>query len=228
MNRIAEKIKKERLKSGLTEKELAKKCGLSASYIIQIESGRKIINEKTSEKILNTLGTKAEILEETSMKEETFSREKKPVKRVKSINYMVEPNAQWASALAGVIKKYPIYDCITGRVVGHKELPIINKKVEGHNPDRLMFVQVSNDEMEVLRLHKGDVITLMQTKEVENDQLYLIEWNKEKMIRKLRFENNRMQLSTGMKNQTNKVDKETIDIIGKCIKVEFILNKQGV
>ncbi len=41
MNRLAEKIKKARLNAKLTEKELAKKCGLSVNYIIQIESGKK-------------------------------------------------------------------------------------------------------------------------------------------------------------------------------------------
>jgi transcriptional regulator with XRE-family HTH domain len=223
MNRIATKIKEARLKAGLTEKELAKKCGLTAGYIIQVESGRKIINEKASDKILSALGTKAEMLEETSMREEKANSEKKPVKKAAPVSYTVEPNAQWASALAGVLKKYPIYDCASGKVMGNKELPIINKKVEGHNPDRLMFIQLSNDELEVLRLLKGDVLTVLQTKEIQNDNMYLVEVSKKKMVRKVRFENNKMRLSTGVKGKDILLDKKDVDIHGKCLKVEFTL-----
>ena len=50
MNRVAQKIKDARLKSGMSEKQLAKKCGLSVSYILQIETGKKIINEKMADK----------------------------------------------------------------------------------------------------------------------------------------------------------------------------------
>ena len=64
MNRLAVKIKEARIKAGLTEKQLAKKCGLSVSYIIQIESGKKIVNESVADKILKSLGTTEEFVKE--------------------------------------------------------------------------------------------------------------------------------------------------------------------
>ncbi len=222
MNRVAMKIRDARKKSGLTEKELAKKCGLSASYIIQIESGKKIINEKAAETILKALGEKSEILEASSAIEETDNKPKQAPKAKQTTSYVVEPNAQWTSALEGVLKKYPIYDCISGNVVSNKELPIINKKVEGHNPDRLMFIQASNDEMEVLRIQKNDIVTVMMTKEIQNDNIYLLEIDKKKSIRKVRKENNIYKLSkSSHSSDAVSVDAKRVTVIGKCIKVEF-------
>lgn len=222
MNRLAKKIVDARKKSGLSEKELAKKCGLSVSYILQIESGKKIINDKVADNILKALGEKAEMLEDTSAREQVENKPKTAPKAKAVQSYSVEPNAQWASALAGVLKKYPIYDCTSGKVIGNKELPIINNKVEGHNPDRLMFVSASNDEMQALRIEKNDVLMVMETKEIQNDNIYLIEVDKVKLMRKVRKENNVLKLSKSrLSSEAVSVDVKRVKVIGKCIRVEY-------
>jgi transcriptional regulator with XRE-family HTH domain len=222
MNRIALKIKEARKKSGLTEKQLAKKCGFSVGYIIQIESGKKIINEKAADKILKALGEQPEMLEDTSARQEVEKSKKVTKSAEQKTNYSVQPNAQWASALAGVLQKYPVVDCYTNKVVAHKELPIINNKVEGHKPDRLMFVRASNNEMEALRIEMGDVVMVMQTHEIQNNSLYLLEVGGKRIIRRLRKENNKLRLSKGtMEEAPHLIDLKTATIIGKCIKIEF-------
>jgi len=222
MNRMAEKIQKARKKAGLTEKQMAKKCGLSASYIMQIETGKKIINETIADKILEALGEKAEMLEDTSTREEVAQKQKPVAKKKQPINYNVEPNEQWASALAGVLKKYPVVDCYTNKVVAHKELPIIGRKVEGHNPDRIMFVRASNNDMEALRIEMGDTVTIMMTHEIQNNSIYLIEVDGKRQLRMLRRENNKLRVFKGTIEQNQKlIDLKSAKIIGKCIKVEF-------
>lgn len=227
MNRLATKIKEARLKAGLTEMQLAKKCGLSASYIIQVESGKKIINEQSADKILKALGEKAELLTATSVKEEPPAKPKVAAKPVQPASYNVQPTEQWASALAGVLKKFPVYDCNTNKVVSYKELPIIGKKIEGHNPDKIMFVKASNNDMETLRIMMGDVITVSITKEIQNNNIYIFEMGNKKLIRKLRKEsNNKVALLRGIKGEEPVVmDLKKIKLIGKCIKVEFGLEK---
>jgi transcriptional regulator with XRE-family HTH domain len=226
MNRLAIKIKEARLKAGLTEKQLAKKCGFAASYIIQIESGKKIVKEQIAEKILKELGEKAELFETDSVKEEEPAKSKVATKPVQPVVYDVKPNEQWADALAGVIKKFPIYDCNTNKVVSYKELPILGKKIEGHNPDKIMFVKASNNDMNALRISMGDVITVSMTKEIQNNSIYLIEVDNKKVIRKIRKENNKLTLSRGIKGEEPLVmNLNKIKLIGKCIKVEFALEK---
>ncbi len=223
MNRLAEKIQAARLKAKLTEKELAKKSGLSVGYIIQIESGKKIIKEEFADKILKALGEKPEQMEYV---EPTAAKEpiKKQVKQAVS-HVTVKPNDQWADALAGVIKKYPVHDCQSGKVVEYRELPILGKKIIGHHPDKIAFVRASDNQMEALRIKRNDVVTLVQTTEIQNGQIYVLEKGNQKIIRKIRKESGgRITLLKGKDNESLEiVDVKKIKVIGKCLQVEFKL-----
>lgn len=230
MSRVAAKIKEARIKAKLTEKQLAKKCGLSASYIIQIESGKKIINEKLAENILNTLGEKLEFLNLQDSVEEKISKpinEKPEVKRKEEF-YTIEPTEQWSDALANIIKKFPIYEVNTNKIVGYKELPIIGKKIEGYNWDKILFVKSQDNAMEAFRINKNDTVMINLTSEIQNNSIYLLEINNKKMIRQLRKEaNNKVVISTGIKMDspvTSELNK--INVIGKCVKIEFNLDKK--
>ncbi len=225
MNRIAEKIQQARRKAGLSEKQLAKKCGLAASYIMQVETGKKIINEATADKILGVLGEEIVFINVTGKKEEEEPQRPARVSRpVKPAGFTVEPNEQWANALAGVIEKFPIHECRNNKVVGYKELPILGKKVEGYHPEKILFVKASNQEAEALRIKKGDIVMVLKTKEIQNNNIYLIEIDKQRVIRKIRKENNQARL---FKNQIDTsselVAMAEIKVIGRCIKVEFSL-----
>lgn len=221
MNRLAKKIKDERIKAGLTENELAKKCGLSVSYILQIESGKKIVNEKVADGILKSLGTKEEFISEEKV---VKKQEKKTVKGT-SQNIIVEPNQTWTSALAGVIEKYPIIDISNNKVVDYKELPIIGKKVEGHKPDKLMFYKCANDNMKYFRIRKGDILTILKTSDIKNQGLYLVEVKKKKMIRQLVKESGKKVKLLKSSNDENVVivSQKDIIILGKVIKNEFVI-----
>jgi len=175
MNRIALKIKEARQKAKMSEKDLAKKCGLSASYIIQIESGKKVINEKAAEKILKALGEKAEIVNQLDVPEEKPQRvkEDKPKVEKREVFQPVEPTEQWSDALANIIKKFPVYEMTSNKVVAHKELPILSKKIDGYHWEKLMFCQVNDNEMESLRIKKNDVAMICMTNEIHNNSIYL-------------------------------------------------------
>ncbi len=235
MSRVATKIKEARIKAKLTEKELAKKCGLTASYIIQIESGKKVVNEKLAENILKALGEKLEFmnLEDTAEERDKEAKEKElKEKKAQTIKkeefYNVEPTEQWSDALANIIKKFPIYDINSNKIMGYKELPVIGKKIEGYNWDKILFVQVSDHDMEEFRIKKNDVIMIQITNEIQNNSLYLCEMDNKRIVRQLRKEsNNRVIISTGLKNSnpiTTELNK--IKLLGKCVKVEFDLDKK--
>lgn len=232
MSRVAEKIKEARMKAKLTEKELAKKCGLTANYIIQIESGKRVVNEKLAESILNVLGEKLDFMSMADVAEKEVQATPEKKNKAETIKkedfYEIKPTEQWADALANIIKKFPIYDVKTNKVVGNKELPIIGKKVEGYNWDKLLFVQASDNDMESLRIKKEDVIMVYLTGEIQNNSIYLFEIENKKMIRQLRKEsNNKVVISLGNKNNEPMVTElNKIKIIGKCVKVEVDLDKK--
>lgn len=227
MSRIAAKIKEARIKAKITEKELAKKCGLTASYIIQIESGKKVVNEKVAENILEVLGEKLEFMYQEDKNEEkpVTPTEKKRKNNNRDEFYTVEPTEQWSDALANIIKKFPIYETDNNKIVGYKELPVLGKKIDGYSWDKVLFIKSPDNKMEVFRIKKDDIITIHLTSEIQNNCIYLFEINNKKMIRQLRKEsNNKVIISTGVKGEDpDTTELSRIKVIGKCIKVEFEL-----
>jgi transcriptional regulator with XRE-family HTH domain len=226
MNRLAVKIKEARLKLKLTEKQLAKKCGLTESYVIQIESGKKVINETAAETILKVLGEKTELVSQQDLIEESKPAEENKDKNKKEVFQPIQPTAQWEDALSNIIKKIPIYELHSNKIIGYKELPIIGKKIEGYHWDKILFVQSPNDYLEALRIQKNDIVMVCLTNEIQNNNIYLLEYNQKKIIRLLRKEsNNRVIMSKGMKDEEREIEAlNKIKIIGKCVKVEFKLD----
>ena len=55
MSRVGEKIKEARLKSGMTQKALAKKLGVAEKYINEVEMGRKVASESFIDKAAKVL-----------------------------------------------------------------------------------------------------------------------------------------------------------------------------
>ncbi|ABR47760.1 helix-turn-helix domain protein [Alkaliphilus metalliredigens QYMF] len=226
MNRMAVKIKEARLKAKMSEKVLAKKCGLAESYIVQVESGKKVINENAAEKILEKLGAKvAFVTEQEEPVQKSQNSKETRVNKQEETFFNVQPTEQWSDALANIIKKFPVYQLDTNKITQYKELPILNKKVEGYTWDKILFVQSSNNEMQALRIKKDDIVMISLTNEIQNNNIYLFEIDNRKMLRQLRKEaNNKVTLSTGNKGEIPiQTDVKQIKIIGKCVKVEFVL-----
>jgi len=82
--------------------------------------------------------------------------------------------------------------------------------------------------MEALRVKKDDIIMINLSSEIQNNSIYLFEINNKKMIRQLRKEsNNKVAIYTGIKGENPAITElSKIKIIGKCVKVEFNLDKK--
>ena len=57
MSRVGEKIKDARIKSGMTQKALAKKLGVAEKFINEVETGRRIVQESFIDKASKVLNT---------------------------------------------------------------------------------------------------------------------------------------------------------------------------
>ena len=57
MSRVGEKIKEARLKSGISQKQLAKKLGVAEKFINEVELGRRVAPENFIEKASKVLKT---------------------------------------------------------------------------------------------------------------------------------------------------------------------------
>ena len=230
MNLIAEKIRTGRSKAGISEKALAKKCGLSENYIKQIESGKKVINEQAAQKIFQVLGVDVDLLQQGSnfLRSDERPAQTSDVDRkgtaAKKDNTLIEPNDQWADALAHIIKQYPVIDLLSGKNKGFKEIPVLGKKIEGCQGNKIRFYQVSDNLLAHLRIKRDDIVMICETEEIINGKLMVFEMGGRRYMRKMWKDNKKLLVSTGLQNEAPvEYAPEKVQVIGQCIKVEFKL-----
>ena len=70
MSRLGDTIRAARAKSGLGEKQLAKKCGMAESVIRDIEAGRRIVSDDQARRILKVLGVESPVSTELEVAQE--------------------------------------------------------------------------------------------------------------------------------------------------------------
>ncbi|GAU77264.1 helix-turn-helix transcriptional regulator [Fusibacter sp. 3D3] len=230
MNRLAEKIKNARIAAKLTEKELAQKSGVALSYLLQVESGKKVINEKIADQILSSLGEKIEFIDpDLEVKSEPV---KSPLETKKIVNTQeqskgkihITPTGQWQDALSGIVKRVPIYDLVRWETIGYKEHPVIDNKVEGYNGEKLLYVKVTNNQVSGLRIKMNDLVFVLEAHEVNKNGIYLLEYQNKRIIRQVMKINNReFSLIQGGATEAEIVDQRAFSVIGKCLSVSFEL-----
>lgn len=226
MSRVGKKIQEERLKKNITPKELGKKCGVTESFILDIESGKKIVNEKLLSQISKVLGVNLEEnISLESSKEETNPKKVLQEQPVASFTKRskVEPLAQWGEAFANIIKRVPIYDMELKEVQGYKNFPIIDNKVEGFHPDKLIYINVADDQLSQYRIKKGDRCLIYLNHELINGSFQLLEYDEKKYLRRVKkIEGNKVQLLKGNHDEKAVVKElKEIKILGRLIRQEI-------
>ncbi|OOB75479.1 DNA-binding protein [Clostridium haemolyticum] len=221
MSRIGSKIREARLKSNITEKQLAKKIGVSEKFIKEVESGKKVINESVMGKISKVLGK--DLNDVTMSFEAQFYEEEKSQntnkKTVETINDV------WNDALGSVLKPVPVYGYDMARIIEMRKLPIVGNKVEGHAKDKVLFLKVEDDDMIGSRIAKGDIAFGYITHEIENNALCLIEYNGERHIRQIKkLDSNKLLLiSNGNSLRTETITVRDIKVLVRLEKIEIKL-----
>ena len=144
MSRVGENIKQAREKSGMTAKALAKKLGVAEKYILEVEMGRRVVNESFIDRAAKVL--KAD-LNDISMvvTDEALMEEKKTFREAtKKKN---ESSEVWTDAFSSVLRSVPIYDYSLSSKKGFKELPVHSNKIENYPQDKVFYIEIEDDEM---------------------------------------------------------------------------------
>lgn len=233
MSRLGEKIKGLRTEANMSQKALAKKLGVAESFINEIELGRKVANEslisrlsKVFNKDLNDVSMSVEV--ESSMEDIFEESNKKVVPKKPSVQASykgVEVNDTWSGAFASVLKTVTVYDYSLAKVIGTKLMPIQNNKVDGYTQDKVLYLQIENDDMMGFRIAKGDLAFAHYVSEPENNSICLIEYNGERVIRQIkRLDNSKLLLVSNKGSlRTETVGVKDIKVIAKLERVEFTL-----
>lgn len=225
MSRIGNRIKEERIKKGFSPKQLARKCGVAESYILDIESGKKIINEIHLKKLSKILDKNLDEDISFTTPEEKEAPKKSQKIEVPQMRKSVTPLNQWEDALSNIIKKVPIFDINMQQIKEYKNFPIINRKVEGVSPDKLAYIKVPDESLSGFRICKDDKILIYLNQELINNSFSLVEYEGKKALRKVkRIEGNKIELISYNKEiKTISKSIKDVKIIGRGMRVELEL-----
>lgn len=228
MSRVGEKIKEARLKNGISQKELAKKLGVAEKFINEVEMGRKVAQESFIEKAGKVLKTD---FNDVSMvvTDEALQEERKSLRETSFNNYNKKPEKEkdevWTNAFSSVLKNVPIYDYALKNSKGYKEMPIHSNKIEGYTQDKVLFIEIQDDEMSGFRILKGDLAFAHLTKEVENNGTFLVDYKGKRAIRQIKVLGNSKVLlvSNAGSLLTETMETRDITIVAKLKRLEINL-----
>jgi transcriptional regulator with XRE-family HTH domain len=223
MSKVGENIKKARNEKGMSQKQLAKKLGVSESFINEVESGRKVINEKLIERIGKVLG--GDIQNMTSMfqniayeesKNESVTPKNKAPETVKDV---------WNDAFGSILKTIGVYKYDLDKPIANRQMPIISNKIEGYNSDKVLFIEIENDDLMGFRICKGDIAFANLTTEIENNAICLIDYNGERVLRQIKkLDSNKVLLISNRGSlRTETLGVKDIKVVAKLNRVEIIL-----
>jgi transcriptional regulator with XRE-family HTH domain len=230
MSTVGERIKQGRNAKGMTQKQLAKKLGVAEGYINDVENGRKVVEEKFIERVGKVLG--GDLSEMTTLFDSIAYEERKASEAgtksqgtVKNNKIKETINEVWNDAFSSVLKSVGIYNYDLNKPIGKKELPVISNKIEGYAQDKVLYLKIENDDLLGFRICEGDLALANLTSEIENNKIYLIDINGERVIRQLKKLDSNKVLIISNKNmvRTETAHPKDIKVIAKLNRLEIEL-----
>jgi transcriptional regulator with XRE-family HTH domain len=238
MSRLGEKIRNVRVQKGMSAKELGRKLGVAEKFIIEVEEGRKILNDALLDRISKVFGYNIDDdmlyqIEENNTdklqgKKDIQDIRKAAAQKLKEANEEQQaPKTQivWNDALESVLKNVPIYDYSLSNVLDARPLPVISNRIEGHAKDKVMFIEIQDSDMMGFRIVKGDIAFGYTTHEIENNTICLVEYNGERKIRQIKkLDSNHLLLVSNRGSLiTETIPIKNIKVLVKLDKVEMKL-----
>ena len=228
MSRLGDTIRTARLNKKMTEKALGRKCGLAESYIKDVESGRKIVSDDQAQRILKVLGvenpvsTELDVAAEPEIKLRPRPRayvlptDETPAQRKAA----EDASDAWLDALGGMVKRVPVM-AEDGLVIDHVLTPIVQGRIEGGAPDKVLYYRVPDDMLRGFRVHAGDLLLTVPAAKAEDDRLMLVEYRGQRMVRKLlKLDGGRIQLQAFDHEFTAAVAPAAdVKVLGRCVKL---------
>ncbi|MDK0741946.1 XRE family transcriptional regulator [Clostridium perfringens] len=223
MSRVGERIKEAREKSGMTQKALAKKLGVAEKFVNEVETGRKIINESLISKVSKVLNTDLNDINMVVTDEE-LQKELKAEKQVRQTK-PAEVNEVWNQAFGSVLKNVPIYDYSLAQVKGYKQLATASNKIDGHTANKVFYLKIENNDMTGYRIQENDLALCYSIKEIENNSICLVEFNRKRVIRQIKKLDNvkALLISNNGSMRTETANIKEVKSIAKLYRIEFDL-----
>ena len=244
MSRLGDLIRTERLRAKLTPKQVARKCGVSESYIMAVEAGTRIIADDQARRILKTIGLRDQVEADFTLDDiaatvdllqvqPTAPQPPKPTKPA-----LIRPDADdtaeqkdegvtgsvWLDALSSVLKRVPVMNAVM-KPVDHRLVPIQNGRIEGASPDKVFYFLAPDDSMRGFRIHSGDVALMVPAQSPVDGAVMLVEYNAHRYLRKIKKLDS---FSVLLQSYDREYDAQTVQLsectfLGRAVKLEITL-----
>lgn len=243
MSRLGDLIRTERIRQKLTAKQVARKCGVSESYLLAVEAGTRIIADEQARRILRSIGLKQQNEAEFTLDDiaatvdlvqvqprmaEVAARPKpKEAEKVAGTEEKDEgvAGSVWLDALQSVLKRVPVMNAVM-KPVSYKLVPVENGRIEGANPDKVFFYLVPDDSMRGFRIHRGDLVLTVPAQSPVDGAIMLMNYKEHRYLRKIKILDDQRVL---LQNYDKEYEAETayineIGFLSRCVQVIFELS----
>ena len=244
MSRLGDLIRLERTRQGLTHKQVARKCGVSDKYLMEVEAGTRIIADDQARRILKTIGLKQQTEAEFTLDDiaatvdlaqvqprmaAAVQTAKKPPKKEAELAASTEDDESvagsvWLDALQSVLKRVPVMNAVM-KPVSYQLVPVENGRIEGANPDKVFFYLAPDDSMRGFRIHRGDIVLTVPAQSPVDGAIMLMNYKEHRYLRKVKILDDRSVL---LQSYDREYEAETVPIneigfLARCVKVTFEL-----
>lgn len=243
MSRLGDLIKLERGRRGLTPKQVAKKCGVSESYLLAVEAGTKIIADDQARRILKSMGMQQQTEADFSLDDiaatvdlqsasEQMQRAQATMKRqaekarpeaekVASTDEGGVGGSIWLDALSSVLKRVPVYNAVM-KEVGHRLLPVENGKIENASPEKVFYFMAPDNDMRGFRVTRGDLVLVVPAAAPVDGAMMLIQTPLGRVLRMVKkLDNFKVLLQrydAACESEVAAVDE--VRVVGRCVRLE--------
>ncbi len=250
MSRLGDLIRTERLRQKLTPKQVARKCGVSESYLLAVEAGTRIIADDQARRILKTIGLRDQTEADFTLddiaatvdlaqvapqmakprpKPAPAPRPEPEAVKVATTNPDEDKDegvagSVWLDALQSVLKRVPVMNAVM-KPVDWRLVPILQGRIEGAAPDKVFYFLAPDDSMRGFRIHAGDTALIVPAQSPVDGAVMLVEYNSHRYLRKVK----RLE---GMQVLLQSYDREydavtapisEVTFLGRAVKLEIAL-----
>ena len=243
MSRLGDLIRTERIRQKMTPKQVAKKCGVSESYLMAVEAGTRIIADDQARRILKTIGLKQQNEAEFTLDDIAATVDltqvqprmaevirKKPERKEAELAASSEEKDEgvagsvWLDALQSVLKRVPVMNAVM-KPISYRLVPVENGRIEGANPDKVFFYLAPDDSMRGFRIHKGDIVLTVPAQSPVDGAVMLLNYKEHRYLRKIKIVDDQRVLlqAYDREYEAETVFMNEVGFLSRCVQVTFEL-----